>query len=136
MLQVRTIRTTPYHPQTDGLDERFNQTLKAMLRKTVNQVGKDWDRLIPNLLFAYWEVPQASTGFSPFELLYGQKVRGTFRCIKEQWEANKKSNESVVYILAIQDMLASMADLVEKHMTGDTKTLVRSERQRKDIGTR
>ena len=40
MLGVKTIRTSPYHPQTDGLAERFNQTLKAMLRQTTEE-GKD-----------------------------------------------------------------------------------------------
>ena len=69
LLNIHSIRTTPYHPQTDGLVVRFSQTLKAMLRRTVTQEGKDWDRLFPYLLFAYREVPQASTGFSPFELL-------------------------------------------------------------------
>lgn len=66
LLHIKPIRTSPYHPQTDGLVERFNQTLKAMLRRTADEEGKDWDRLIPYLLFAYREVPQASTGFSPF----------------------------------------------------------------------
>ena len=56
LLRIKPIRTTPYHPQTDGLVECFNSTLKAMLRKTVNQEGKDWDRLLPYLLFAYREV--------------------------------------------------------------------------------
>lgn len=74
LLQIKPIRTTPYHPQTDGLVERFNGTLKAMLRKTTAEEGKDWDKLLPYLLFAYREVPQASTGFSPFELLYGRNV--------------------------------------------------------------
>lgn len=64
MLHVHPIRTTPYHPQTDGLVERFNKTLKSMLRKAATTEGKDWDKLIPYLLFAYREVPQASTGFS------------------------------------------------------------------------
>ena len=71
LLQVKPIRTTPYHPQTDGLVERFNGTLKAMLKKAADEEGRDWDRLLPYLLFAYREVPKASTGFSPFELLYG-----------------------------------------------------------------
>ena len=75
LLRVHPIRTSAYHPQTDGLVEQFNQTLKTMLRKTANQEGKDWDKLVPYLLFAYREVPQASTGFSPFELLYGRDVR-------------------------------------------------------------
>ena len=75
LLQVKRIRSTPYHPQTDGLVERFNGTMKMMLRKFVNRSQTDWDECLPYLLFAYREVPQASTGFSPFELLYGRKVR-------------------------------------------------------------
>lgn len=43
-LGISAIQTTPYHPQTDGLVERFNQTLKRMLQKFVDDTGKDWDR--------------------------------------------------------------------------------------------
>ena len=73
LLGVQPIRTSPYHPQTDGLVERFNQTLKRMLKKAAMDNVKDWDKFVPYLLFAYREVPQASTGFSPFELVYGRK---------------------------------------------------------------
>ena len=88
LLHVQSIRTGPYHPQTDGLVERFNQTLKSMLRKSVDKEGKNWDKMIPYLLFAYREVPQSSTGFSPFELLYGREVRGPLDILWETWETN------------------------------------------------
>ena len=107
LLGVKAIRTSPYHPQTDGLVERFNGMLKAMLRKCVTKEGKDWDRLLPYVLFAYREVPQATTGFSPFELLYGRAVRGPLDILKETWEVEKESEESVVsYILSVQEKLA------------------------------
>uniref|UniRef100_A0A8C6KQE2 Gypsy retrotransposon integrase-like protein 1 n=1 Tax=Nothobranchius furzeri TaxID=105023 RepID=A0A8C6KQE2_NOTFU len=37
LIGISRLRTTPYHPQTDGLTERFNQTLKNMLRKFINE---------------------------------------------------------------------------------------------------
>ena len=55
MLHVHAIRTSPYHPQTDGLVDRFNQTLKSMLKKSATKEGKDWDKMLPYLLFAYRE---------------------------------------------------------------------------------
>ena len=117
LLQIKPIRTTPYHPQTDGLVERFNGTLKSMLRKTANEEGKDWDRLLPYLLFAYREVPQASTGFSPFELLYGHHVRGPLDVLKESWEASTKSPESVVsYVLTMQERLTKLRDVVHENL--------------------
>ena len=88
-----------------------------MLRRSVTQEGKDWDRLSPCLLFAYREVPQASTGFSPFELLYGRAARGPLDVIKTAWEAHERSNESVVsYVLSIQEKLANMVELVKGNM--------------------
>lgn len=61
-----------YHPQTDGLVERFNRMLTAMLAKTVERGGRDWDQRLPFVLFAY---QQQSTLESPFFLLYGRDPR-------------------------------------------------------------
>ena len=93
LLHVYPIRTTPYHPQTDELVERFNKTLKALLCKTVSETGKDWDKLLPYLLFAYREVPQASTAF----LLYGREVRGPLDILKESWERDKRVSSDMCY---------------------------------------
>ncbi|KYO24745.1 hypothetical protein Y1Q_0011381 [Alligator mississippiensis] len=69
---VKHLKTTAYHPQTNGLIKRFNGTLKGMLKAYVDSNPNDWDEKLPHLLFAYWEVPQESTGFSPFELMFGR----------------------------------------------------------------
>lgn len=69
-LGVQPLRTSVYHPQTNRFVERFNGTLKCMLRKLVGDSRKDWPQWLPFLQFAIREVPQASTGFSLFKLLY------------------------------------------------------------------
>ena len=117
MLHVQPIRTTPFHPQTDGLVERFNQTLKLMLKKTLVKEGKDWDKLLPYLLFAYREVPQASTGFSPFELLYGHSVRGPLDILSESWQCSERSKESVVsHVLSMRSKLELMKDMAHTNL--------------------
>ena len=71
-----------------------------MLKTFVKQDPKNRDKRLPYLLFAYREVPQASTGFSPFELLYGRKVRRTLDVVRETWEADQRSSEDIItYVL-------------------------------------
>lgn len=85
LLSMRRTFTTPYHPAANGLVERFNGTLKLMLRRMCAERPRDWDRYIHPLLFAYREVPQESTGFAPFEMIYGHDVRGPLRILRELW---------------------------------------------------
>ena len=73
LLGFHKVNTTAYHPQTDGLVERFNRTLTTMLAKTVERGGRDWDKHIPYVLFAYPASQQESTQESPFFLLYGRE---------------------------------------------------------------
>nr|XP_040022572.1 uncharacterized protein LOC120811351 [Gasterosteus aculeatus aculeatus] len=117
LLKVSQIRTSVYHPQTDGLVERFNKTLKQMLRKAIDVEGKNWDQLIPFVLFSIREVPQASTGFSPFELLYGRRPRGMLDLAKEAWEQQPSAHRSAIeYVDQMQDRMAKVWPLVREHM--------------------
>ena len=114
LLHIRRIRTSPYHPQTDGLVERFNGTLKGMLRKFVGRGRSDWDDYLPYLLFAYREVPQETTGFSPFELLYGRRVRGPLDVLKESWTGEAEGREVVAsQVLEMRERLQEMMGLVQ-----------------------
>ena len=78
MFGIEKRRTTAYHPQTDGLCERFNGILKSLLRMRVNKEKNDWDDQLPHALLAYRVSTQSSTGVTPFELLYGREERLPF----------------------------------------------------------
>lgn len=124
-LGISAIKTTPYHPQTDGLVERFNQTLKKMLQKFVADTGRDWDQWLPFMLFAYREVPQASTGFSPFELLYGWEVQGPLDLLLKTWEApaTEASDRSVVrFVIEMRERLAQYQDEAEVNLREAQRT--------------
>ena len=75
LLGLKKLNTSAYHPQTDGLVERFNRTLTEMLAKTVDASGRDWDQRLPYVLFAYRTSLQESTKESPFYLLYGRDAQ-------------------------------------------------------------
>ena len=83
LLSIKQITTTPYHPMCNGLTEKFNGTMKLMLKRLCSEQPRQWHRFINPLLFAYREVLQESTGFSPFELLYGRAVTGPMTILKK-----------------------------------------------------
>ena len=70
ILGVKKINTSGYHPQTDGMVERFNSTLTSMIAKSCDIRDRDWDDHLPFLLFAYRASAQDSTKESPFFLLH------------------------------------------------------------------
>ena len=69
-LGIQKLRTAAYHPQCDGATERVNRTLLTMLRAF--QAYDNWEDLLQPITFAYRSAPHSSTGFSPYELLYGR----------------------------------------------------------------
>lgn len=75
LLGVKKINTSGYHPQCDGLVEKFNSTLINMIAKSAESRAHDWDRHLPYLLFSYRVSVQDSTKESPFFLLYGRDPR-------------------------------------------------------------
>ncbi|KAL5460390.1 hypothetical protein EMCRGX_G033836 [Ephydatia muelleri] len=73
-LGVKRIYTTPYHPQGNGLDERFNQTLQNMLVKFIMDKKDDvWDVFLDTCVYAYNTSVHESTSFSPFEVMFGRR---------------------------------------------------------------
>ena len=75
LLNIKKVNMSGYHPQTDGLVERFHKTLIQMLSLYVEKHGRDWDHYLPYLLYAYRVSAQESVRESPFFLLYGRDAR-------------------------------------------------------------
>ena len=116
LVGVRQFYTTPYHPMANGACERFNGTLKQMLRRMCQERPKDWDRYLPALLFSYREVPHASTGYSPFELMYGRVVRGPMTILKELWTEEITEEEvktTYQYVLDLKERLESTCEVAK-----------------------
>ena len=89
LLQIQKTRTTPYHPHSDGMVERFNKTLATMLSAYVSENHRDWDENIPYVLMAYQATEHESTGYSPNMLMLGRETGTPLDLIYEmpaQWK--------------------------------------------------
>ena len=75
ILRISKSRATPYHPQGDGLVERFNCTLKQMLATTLHDYPFDWEERLRKVCMAYNTSVHSSTGYTPFYLMYGREAR-------------------------------------------------------------
>jgi transposase InsO family protein len=66
------ILSTPYHPQTNGVVERFNASMVVQIAKLQQKHHNNWDDYLDAIVFAYNTSQHRSTKFSPFELLFGR----------------------------------------------------------------
>ncbi|CAG2255790.1 Retrovirus-related Pol polyprotein from transposon 17.6,Retrovirus-related Pol polyprotein from transposon 297 [Mytilus edulis] len=73
VLDIKKTRTTPYHPQSDGMVERFNKTLATMLSAYVQEHQRDWDKYIPFVMMAYRASEHDTTGQTPNRLMFGRE---------------------------------------------------------------
>ena len=71
IMGIKKSRTTAYHPQGDGQVERQNRTLQEIIANFVSANQSDWDQWVDQAVFAYNTSVHASTGFSPYELVFG-----------------------------------------------------------------
>ncbi|CAF4804485.1 unnamed protein product, partial [Rotaria sp. Silwood2] len=68
ILGCHHIKSTPYHPQTNGVIERFNSTFERQLAKLTNKYINDWDVHLKSIVFAYNTGQHATTKYSPYQL--------------------------------------------------------------------
>ena len=111
---IEKSRTTAYHPQGDGMVERFNRSLLQLLR-CYTQQENDWEQYLPLVLYAYCTAPHSSTGISPFELMFGRPPKSTQ--LQPQTGFDPSS-----YSVQLQAKLAALQDLVRTNTTTAAQT--------------
>lgn len=119
IFRVKKLNTSAYHPQTNGMTERFNQTLTIMLTHYVQKYQTDWDRYLPYLLFAYRTAAHASTLQSPFFLVYGREARYPFETLSSQADATDvetecKADDARRYVTDLITRLKLVHDVVKQ----------------------
>ena len=112
--EIKHNLSTSYHPQTNGLVERFNKTLCESLAKL--QEDKQWDDKIPSVLFAYRNKIHSSTKVKPFYLVYGREAS----FVEQETPTEEKLNEIIENLpfqrdIAKEEILRSQAKQKEYH---------------------
>ncbi|KAJ8040010.1 hypothetical protein HOLleu_14191 [Holothuria leucospilota] len=78
LFDIQKTRTTPYHPQSDGLVERANRTIKSMLSIFTSDTQDDWDVILPKVMCAYRSSVQETTHCTPYYLMFGREIQLPF----------------------------------------------------------
>ena len=105
-------KTTPYHPRSDGLVERFNRTLLAMFAMFVSQEHDNWDDLLPFMMLAYNTTVHRSTGFTPYRLVFGDECNLPGNLVHRELRADPPPGDPGTYASWVQQALYESYDEV------------------------
>lgn len=117
-LGITQVLSSAYHPESQGALERCHQTLKSMVRTFCVDCPKDWDVAMPFLLFAIRDAVNESTGFSPFELVYGHEVRSPLTMMRERLLEPQAQGDLLQYVSTFRDRLKAAWKVAAQNLTG------------------
>jgi len=75
---ITKIRTTPYHPNSNGVAERVHRTINSMMGRVVSEQQTDWTDHLQPLMGAYRAAVHSSTGYSPNFIMFGRETNTPF----------------------------------------------------------
>ena len=74
MYRVEQSTTMPYNPCRNAPTEILNCTLIGLLKSLPKEQKSNWPLHLPSLVFAYYAMPHDTTGYQPYELMFGCKA--------------------------------------------------------------
>ena len=107
-------KTTPYHPRGDGLVERFNRTLLAMLAMFVSREHDNWDDLLPFMMLAYNTTVHTTTGFTPYRLVFGEECNLPGNLVHRELRPDPPPGDPGTYASWVQQALYESYDEVRE----------------------
>jgi len=103
----------------NGIVKNFNKTIKNLLKKVAAEKPKDRHRYLGPLMFAVRDTPQDSTGFTPFELLYGRSVRTPMTLLKRTWTSDDEYPEvktAYQYVIDLRERVEETCELARNEL--------------------
>ena len=127
LLHIDKTRTTPYHPQSDGMIERFNRTLIQMLATCAENHPFNWENHIKKVCMAYNVSKQSTTQYSPFFLMFGRQAQLP---IDIMYGSPQHSDTTSEYVKTLQQILSTAFKNARQHIS------VHQERQAENYNKR
>lgn len=115
MLDIHHTFTPSYNPKSNPV-ERFHRDLKHCLRTLTLETKKDWEEVLPHALMATRITPCRSTGFSPFQMLFGRDPSIPLAQILPTPTSDEPQPLHEV-VLAHKDLLTAAHDYARRHLS-------------------
>jgi len=105
-----------HHPQTDGQSEWANHTIEDVLCAYVSPLQNDWDEYLIIAELTYYNIVQASTGFTPFCLNHGRRLHTPLSFLMGNSNPSEKDNNPAAndFVGRFSDNLACTKDALHR----------------------
>ena len=131
LLEIRKTSTTSYRPISNGMVERFNQTMANMIAAFVDDNQTNWDTFLPLLAMAYRSSLHPATGFTPNRLMLGREITAPadllYGCPGPR---DRGEDKAPAYVQTLEHKMQEVHNLVREHLA------TAAERQKKNYDTK